>query len=543
MSDELDLEGEERALGELFATVPAPASLRERWAAADGRGRPARRARRFLGRVLIGAPGERRLRPLAAALMIPVLALAVAGGFGLRARLAMSSASGPSPMARSQPAMAFDAARGDVVMFGGQIGGGVALGDTWTWDGSWHQQHPALSPTPRFGAAMGYDPHTQQVVLVGGISGSRSFPDQGGTWTWDGSNWHQVATAHVPPFFSGGTQMADDPSTGQLVLVTTVPQFFGAPAPGGGGFVDVSPVQVAPGASAGGSAHAPALPAMSPRPAVPVVSPRPATGPSFFVGPTSPPVTVSPQDYQRRTWVWSGGDWVEQTAGTRPAGSLGPSGLAYDGSLKRLVLIESQLGMCSATVSGSVGAQRSAGWSGYVPMGGSSITAAPPSPVSSPAHCTPQSQLRWTWDGHAWAKAAPAPNGPLSGTMVALPDGSGLLLRSGSSTWLGRGTAWTYAATTAALIGRSGYGLVSDPAQGVVLLFGGIEGAAFSADTWTWDSGGWTHVGGTVPPTPSPFVPGRAPSQPPLGHPVILRPCAPAVMPSPSGDAAAICQP
>lgn len=100
-------------------------------------------------------------------------------------------ASSPSP--RWGAAMAYDAATGKIVLFGG---GTTPQGDTWTWDGStWTQQHPANSPSPRLGAGMAYDAATQSVVLFGG-NGGRRMND---TWIWDGSNWTQRFPPASPP--------------------------------------------------------------------------------------------------------------------------------------------------------------------------------------------------------------------------------------------------------------------------------------------------------------------------------------------------------
>jgi hypothetical protein len=53
--------------------------------------------------------------------------------------------------------MAYDDARGQIVLFGGD-GHGGDFGDTWTWDGStWRNQHPAGSPPARSVTAMTYD--------------------------------------------------------------------------------------------------------------------------------------------------------------------------------------------------------------------------------------------------------------------------------------------------------------------------------------------------------------------------------------------------
>ena len=127
-----------------------------------------------------------------------------------------------SPSVRFEASMAYDAATGTVVLFGGTArhgprwatpGPGTArpgpsrrrrparltgrrvdglrrrrrergpvrrpsnarrpAGDTWTWDGTtWTQQHPAASPPARYGASMAYDAATRGVVLFGGNNGS-----------------------------------------------------------------------------------------------------------------------------------------------------------------------------------------------------------------------------------------------------------------------------------------------------------------------------------------------------------------------------------
>jgi hypothetical protein len=89
-----------------------------------------------------------------------------------------------SPAARWYSGMTYDAAHGEVVLFGGY--GSDYLGDTWTWDGTtWTEQHPATSPSARSGMGMTYDAARDQVVLFGGDDGSRHSD----TWTWDGTNW------------------------------------------------------------------------------------------------------------------------------------------------------------------------------------------------------------------------------------------------------------------------------------------------------------------------------------------------------------------
>ena len=65
-----------------------------------------------------------------------------------------AACSGPcmAPSARSEHAMAFDPARGVIVLFGGKAADGMLLGDTWEWNGSaWTEDKPSSSPSPAIG--------------------------------------------------------------------------------------------------------------------------------------------------------------------------------------------------------------------------------------------------------------------------------------------------------------------------------------------------------------------------------------------------------
>jgi hypothetical protein len=91
--------------------------------------------------------------------------------------------------------MAYDAARGQVVLFGGSCSSG-GLNDTWVWDGAnWVQKFPATSPPARWAHAMAYDAARGQVVLFGGTGSSFFLND---TWVWDGTNWVQKFPATIP---------------------------------------------------------------------------------------------------------------------------------------------------------------------------------------------------------------------------------------------------------------------------------------------------------------------------------------------------------
>ncbi len=94
-----------------------------------------------------------------------------------------------SPEARDFHALAYDALRGRVVLFGGRDASGLDLVDTWEWDGTlWTRRTPTTSPSRRHDHAMTYDEGRGRVVLYGGSQGAvtSSLTD---TWEWDGSNW------------------------------------------------------------------------------------------------------------------------------------------------------------------------------------------------------------------------------------------------------------------------------------------------------------------------------------------------------------------
>lgn len=132
-----------------------------------------------------------------------------------------------SPPDREWATMAYDAARGQVVLFGG-IGGADdnALDDTWIWNGTtWTQETPSTAPVARYLSAMGYDPVGGDVVLFGGSVCTdvtvtppyNKCADGNDTWTWDGTTWTQQ-TPSTSPLPRDGATLTIDPGSGQLLL-------------------------------------------------------------------------------------------------------------------------------------------------------------------------------------------------------------------------------------------------------------------------------------------------------------------------------------
>jgi hypothetical protein len=119
------------------------------------------------------------------------------------------------PSARAEAAMAYDSARGRVVLFGGyerSTDGNVRLGDTWEWDGRRWSLVATSGPAARSGAAMAYDDRRRRMVLFGG----RTPPALSGeTWEWDGSAWARVADGGAEPRFN--PVMAFDTLAGEVV--------------------------------------------------------------------------------------------------------------------------------------------------------------------------------------------------------------------------------------------------------------------------------------------------------------------------------------
>lgn len=116
-----------------------------------------------------------------------------------------------SPVDRWGHRMVFDAARGEIVLFGGTRNTG-RLNDTWVWNGTtWTQKTPASSPSPRENFCFAYDAARQRVVLFGGANGGQE------TWLWDGVNWTAANPANRPQA-TDRSAMAYDPVRQEIVM-------------------------------------------------------------------------------------------------------------------------------------------------------------------------------------------------------------------------------------------------------------------------------------------------------------------------------------
>lgn len=189
-----------------------------------------------------------------------------------------------SPSPRGNAAMAYDAATNHVVLFGGESNG-LVLNDTWIWDGrTWTQQHPATSPLARDSTAMVYDTTLGKIILFGGATPFTYLND---TWAWDGSTWTRLSTPDAPtPRI--GMSMAYDVATQNIVLF-------------------------------GGMTGAP--------------SPLPTPVPTVVGTPTAAPPATGVND----TWIFDGQNWIQQFPTTAPS-PRDSAAVAYFAPIQSVVL-------------------------------------------------------------------------------------------------------------------------------------------------------------------------------------------------------------
>jgi hypothetical protein len=101
-----------------------------------------------------------------------------------------------SPPARNSAAMVFDPTTAQMLLAGGLFtASGQVVNDVWTWSGStWTRQTPARALAPRAGAVAGYDPPTDQLLVFGGDD--EGFMALDDTWLW---SRFAIAEPFLPP--------------------------------------------------------------------------------------------------------------------------------------------------------------------------------------------------------------------------------------------------------------------------------------------------------------------------------------------------------
>jgi hypothetical protein len=145
-----------------------------------------------------------------------------------------------TPPVRYGAALGYDEATDQLLLFGGfGLNQGEQLNDTWNWNGTnWVELSPTDSPSARIYTSLAYDNATGQLLLYGS-----NCSCQEDTWNWNGSNWEELSGLGGPPGYATPS-MSYDPDTSTIVLFGGE-NFSGSQDStwswNGGEWIDVSP--------------------------------------------------------------------------------------------------------------------------------------------------------------------------------------------------------------------------------------------------------------------------------------------------------------
>ncbi len=355
---------------------------------------------------------------------------------------------GARPPPRGRHGLAYDAHRDRVVLFGGWNDDSDQLGDTWELDGNdWDRIIPETSPPGRFDPAMAYDSARKRVVLFGGGGDQVNRP---GTWEWDGSNWSLATLASPEP--RNSNDLAYDSVRDAVINFGGVAE-TGLPT-------DLS----AWNGSSWTMLHSNETVRPAPRRGASMVFDARSQRLVVFGGGV---YTVETDTFELNDdlWSWTGEAWELTETSTGPAARWFHA-MAYDDAREEIVL-----------------------------FGGSDEDVDRLADFGD----------TWTWDGAAWRqRPTPAGLGPRAVPAMAYDAVREKVILFGgrdpedelsSETWLWDGTEWTLAAVDGPSP-RQGAALAYDPIGERVVLFGGADGPGPSntlSDTWVWDGHDWTE--------------------------------------------------
>lgn len=199
------------------------------------------------------------------------------------------------------------------------------------------------------------------------------------------------------------------------------------------------------------------------------------------------------------TWEWNGSAWT-QSATAGPSVRRHFVG-GFDRSRGRVVLSGGLLGVSEATLTDTWE------WDGQQWIQQATVLPAlPNSPaLAGMAYSETRSALLMLagsfttgptsllqWDGTAWSTVGAGP--AISLPVPIAPTGADelTLLQSNGSTLRWQGGAFVQVSATGPT--ASNGSMAFDKARGRLVLFGGLNGNATSADTWLWDGTSWSKV-------------------------------------------------
>lgn len=442
-----------------------------------------------------------------------------------------------SPPGRNGHALAYDAKRARVVLFGGRANSlSTGFDDTWLWDGTtWIQApHAAAGPVPRVYPTMAYDSARDVVVMFGGtLPGDLVNVELGDTWEWDGATWIERMPSSRPPTQTGHA-MTYDPSRGVIVLVgrevanplAVVWEFDGStwvrkartPAPPARDFASIGydsthrTIVYAGGIAGATLGDAWSWDGQTWSSVVPLVARAHAASAS---DPIHGEIVLEGGTPEPPTTTWDGAKWSKLLV---PAvGERVTAAIAYDSIRGRLVVVGGADG--PATLADTLVLDSSLTWS-------SGPTLSTPRTGAAMAFDPVRREIllfggndgmtvrgdTWSWDGdpmHSWM---PRPGGPpaRTGARMAFDQARGRVVLFGGTpglfataalndTWEWDGTSWSLRAPVTKPPGRTEYALAYDPIRSVIVMFSGRDGSTTLDDLWAWDGSTWVAL--PSPPT------------------------------------------
>ena len=349
-----------------------------------------------------------------------------------------TSRTGPPPLVEG--AVAFDAARGQLVRFGGSPLNYYYVpnnnlfndGDTWVRGTSgWHDLRPALAPPRLSKHSMTYDAARQRVVLFGGTlpSGANNVA----TWEFDGTQWLLATPPHSPPAMRFAF-MAYDGARSRCVLfdrqgnpnTTRVWEYDG------NDWQPVTTVGSPPGDLYGGFA------------------PLPILGVCVLAGWRYNTVPASFE-----TWHYDGIDWTLVPTANTPS---------HGGAL-------------------ATAANNAVSLFGFDGQSANTFRT-------------------WRYDGTDWTQVitAHAPDWFGEGPAAYDPARGVVTMAGLTETWEFDGADWTLAEPWQGVPKRSAAALAHDTRRGRTVMFGGQTDTGTTDEQWEWDGNTWQVVPQTLAP-------------------------------------------
>lgn len=379
-----------------------------------------------------------------------------------------------SPSPESAGALAYDSTGGCAVLFGGQAPSGSLSNQTWTFSaGGWTQAvWPGTVPSPRMLPAFSDDPAEGGALLFGGAAQTGYLND---TWLFRCAlGWTQLHPTVTSISPRAGASLAFDPTLGHVVLfggfITAFPSYDSHSF----WFVNGSWLRLAaaPGTLGGRAEAAFAFDARDQQ--------------LLLYGGYGPTAPYGPAGWLNDTWSFSGGNWTSLTFSDGVSPALVAPMLAYDAPGSTVLLM------------------------GFA---GSSSSWSPPYGAGSLLSAWNFSDGGWSLASGESAFAASPNNGAFGAALVSGAAGDPLLFTPGGpsfcsdTTFVEQNGRWQPA--------RAEFGsgpcspmfsaVTYDGADGYVLAFGGYSYArgAASAETWSYQPGGWTNLTSSVGTPPS----------------------------------------